>query len=103
MAKESHLQGGRSTAGSLAKQGRFPSGTLETAREDACAPEANNTFAVGAFFSSQDADSEGREGTFYVWSWDELTGVVGEPVARALGAEPGNRLPTSKIWFTLLK
>jgi uncharacterized protein YyaL (SSP411 family) len=54
----------------------------------------------GGFFSSQDADSEGREGTFYVWSWDELKGVVGEDGARSLGAVPeGNWEGTNVLWF----
>jgi uncharacterized protein YyaL (SSP411 family) len=43
----------------------------------------------GGFFSSQDADSEGVEGKFFTWSWDELTGLVGEGSAEAFGAEPG--------------
>ena len=43
----------------------------------------------GGFFSSQDADSEGVEGKFFTWSWDELVGLVGEEAAKALGAEPG--------------
>ena len=42
----------------------------------------------GGFFSSQDADSEGVEGKFFTWSWDELRRLVGEPVARAFGASP---------------
>jgi hypothetical protein len=42
----------------------------------------------GGFFSSQDADSDGVEGKFFTWSWAELTGLVGEPVARAFGATP---------------
>jgi uncharacterized protein YyaL (SSP411 family) len=42
----------------------------------------------GGFFSSQDADSEGVEGKFFVWSWDELVEATGEPVATALGASP---------------
>jgi uncharacterized protein YyaL (SSP411 family) len=32
----------------------------------------------GAFYSTQDADSEGVEGKFYVWSLDEFTQVVGD-------------------------
>ena len=43
----------------------------------------------GGFFSSLDADSEGVEGKFYVWSWEELVGLVGERAAAGLGAQPG--------------
>jgi len=32
----------------------------------------------GAFCASLDADSEGEEGKFYVWTWDELVAVLGE-------------------------
>jgi uncharacterized protein YyaL (SSP411 family) len=42
----------------------------------------------GGFFSSQDADSEGVEGKFFTWDWDELVALVGEPAARAFGATP---------------
>ena len=40
----------------------------------------------GGFFSSQDADSEGVEGRFFTWTWDELVDLVGEPVAACFGA-----------------
>jgi uncharacterized protein YyaL (SSP411 family) len=53
----------------------------------------------GGFLSSQDADSEGVEGKFFVWSWDELVEAAGEPVAAALGASPdGNWEGTNVLW-----
>jgi uncharacterized protein YyaL (SSP411 family) len=55
--------------------------------------------ADGGFFSSQDADSEGVEGKFFVWSWDELVAVGGEAAATALGAAPGgNWEGTNVLW-----
>ncbi len=33
----------------------------------------------GAFAASYDADSEGQEGTYYVWSYQEVTSVIPEP------------------------
>jgi uncharacterized protein YyaL (SSP411 family) len=54
----------------------------------------------GAFSSSQDADSDGVEGAFFVWSWDELTAIVGETVAEAFGASPqGSWDDTNVLWY----
>ena len=36
------------------------------------------TDARGGFYSSQDADSEGREGKFFVWTSDEVNRILGE-------------------------
>ena len=36
----------------------------------------------GAFYSSEDADSEGKEGKFYVWTRDEIDRALGEPDAK---------------------
>ena len=38
----------------------------------------------GGFYSAEDADSEGVEGKFYVWSLDELAAVAGEGAAEAV-------------------
>ncbi|MDF2866469.1 MAG: hypothetical protein K0R72_1287 [Clostridia bacterium] len=34
--------------------------------------------AGGGFYSAEDADSEGKEGKFYVWEYDEILEVLGE-------------------------
>ncbi len=36
----------------------------------------------GGFYSSQDADSEGEEGKFFVWTPDEIAAIIGEGDAR---------------------
>jgi len=53
----------------------------------------------GGLSSSQDADSEGVEGRFFTWTWDELTSHVSEDVAACLGATPeGNWEGTNVLW-----
>ena len=49
----------------------------------------------GGFYSSEDADSEGLEGKFYVWRRDQVESLLDEPVARIFCShydisEPGN-------------
>jgi uncharacterized protein YyaL (SSP411 family) len=38
--------------------------------------------ADGGFYSAEDADSEGEEGKFYVWTPDEVVAVLGEAAAK---------------------
>ena len=47
--------------------------------------ERDMTTQDGAFCASLDADSEGEEGKFYVWTWDELVAVLGQKDAVFLG------------------
>jgi uncharacterized protein YyaL (SSP411 family) len=37
----------------------------------------------GALHSAEDADSEGEEGRFAVWAWDELLGLLGDDIGLA--------------------
>jgi hypothetical protein len=43
------------------------------------------THPDGAFCASLDADSEGAEGKFYVWTWEELTRILGPEDAAFFG------------------
>jgi uncharacterized protein YyaL (SSP411 family) len=61
--------------------------------------------AEGGFYSSYDADSGGEEGTYYIWSPDDIIAAVGETdgpaLADVLGASPkGNFEHTGKSVLT---
>ncbi len=47
------------------------------------------TSPEGGFYSAEDADSEGEEGTFYVWTKDEVTGALGETDSKVFCARYG--------------
>jgi hypothetical protein len=50
-------------------------GILDYVLRDLASPE-------GGFYSSEDADSEGLEGLFYIWTLDEVRQILGEEDAR---------------------
>ncbi|MEK6228994.1 MAG: thioredoxin domain-containing protein [Actinomycetota bacterium] len=67
--------------------------TLEWAVREMRAPE-------GGFYSALDADSEGEEGLFYVWTLDQLREVLGDDAAVAAdyyGVRPGGNFEGHSI------
>jgi uncharacterized protein YyaL (SSP411 family) len=59
--------------------------TLDYVAREMLSPE-------GAFYSTQDADSEGEEGKFFVWTVDEIRDLLGEQTDEfmaAYGVKPG--------------
>lgn len=51
---------------------------LDTAQKTAEYVFREMTGTEGAFYSAQDADSEGEEGRFYVWSYEEICKILGQ-------------------------
>ena len=50
------------------------------------------TDPAGGFYSTQDADSEGEEGKFFVWTVDEIRAILGQEAdgfIAAYGFKPG--------------
>jgi len=57
---------------------------------------------AGGLHAAEDADSEGEEGTFYVWSWAELGDVLGEDreaAAEIYRASPAGNFEGANILF----
>lgn len=46
----------------------------------------NMTYSEGGFYCAEDADSEGIEGKFYVWSFDEVNDILGEQDGKRFAA-----------------
>ncbi len=61
------------------------------------------TAPEGGFYSATDADSEGEEGKFFVWTIDEVTAVLGEDDARValeyFGMTPGGNFEGANILY----
>ncbi|WP_036260753.1 thioredoxin domain-containing protein [Methylocapsa aurea] len=58
---------------------------LARARETVGWLKREMTIPEGAFCASLDADSEGVEGKFYIWTWEELVAILGQEDAAFLG------------------
>jgi uncharacterized protein len=58
------------------------------------------TSEVGGFYSAEDADSEGEEGTFYLWTIDEINSLFGEEEGKQFSTlfnlESGGNWPEGK-------
>jgi uncharacterized protein YyaL (SSP411 family) len=73
---------------------RIAQGTLDFILREMSAPQ-------GGFYAAWDADSEGVEGKYYVWSREEVAGVVGpaaaDLVTAALGVTPAGNFEGANI------
>lgn len=56
---------------------------LDTAKQTADYIFREMTGSDGEFYSAQDADSDGEEGKFYVWDYDEICGILGQEKGEA--------------------
>lgn len=56
----------------------------DTARQIFTYVMRDMTSPEGGFYSAEDADSEGEEGKFYVWTEDEIIGVLGKDDAELI-------------------
>ena len=68
---------------------------LETAEQTAEYVFREMMGSAGGFYSAQDADSEGQEGKYYVWSYGEILEVLGDKKGKRFCeqygiTEPGN-------------
>ncbi|MCC7355048.1 MAG: thioredoxin domain-containing protein [Anaerolineae bacterium] len=61
---------------------RISEETLDYVRREMTAPDSG-------FYSTQDADSEGEEGKFFVWTPEEITGLLGSEDGRLFSAYYG--------------
>lgn len=55
---------------------------LDTAKKTAEYVLREMTGSDGEFYSAQDADSEGEEGKYYVWDYEEICNILGDEVGK---------------------
>ncbi len=76
---------------------------LQIARETLDFVRRELTNPDGGFYSSLDADSEGQEGKFYLWSKDEILKILGDETGRLFcarfGVTDGGNFEGSNILF----